>query len=123
MSTTTRTTASTTTSTKAQTPGYMKVSGDTSCIAEGFQDYVGTADGCVLAAESVGYDFDITRQQHAVPVIHEPEQTYKRVCIVCENMIYQGRPNLLFWDRPKDEQSCDQDGQQTKFHICQEKYV
>ena len=47
-------------------------------------------------------------------VIHEPEKTYARTCVVCENMIYAGRPSLLFWDKPKASTSCNQDGQQTK---------
>merc|ERR1712045_865971 len=44
--------------------------------------------------------------------------TYQRTCVVCENMIYAGRPSLLFWDKANGPNSCDQDGQQTKYHIC-----
>merc|ERR1712241_79874 len=33
-------------------------------------------------------------------------------------MIYAGRASLLFWDKTKGPNSCDQDGQQTKYHIC-----
>merc|ERR1719189_777165 len=98
---------------------YVKVSGDLSCTSEGLQDYDGDAAGCRSAAESVGYDFSFTEQHHAVPVIHDPDKTYKRVCTVCENMIYSGRPSLLFYDQPSGPTACDQDGQQTKFHICE----
>merc|ERR1719210_1193366 len=101
------------------TVAFRKVSGASSCTAQGLQDYVGTAEGCRAAAEGVGYNFDSTATGgHAVPVIHEPDETYRRTCVVCENMIYAGRPSLLFWDKPKGPNSCDQDGQQTKYHIC-----
>jgi len=98
---------------------YQKVSGDSSCAAAGLEDYDGAADGCVAAARSTGYDFAKARDGgHKVPVIHDPEQTYTRTCVVCENMIYAGRPHLLFWDKAKPSSSCDQNGQQTKYHIC-----
>lgn len=98
---------------------YVKVSGGSSCAAKGFEDFDGDANGCVAAAESTGYDFTITRKGgHKVPVIPDKGQTYKRTCVVCENMIYANRPNLLFWDKPKGETSCNQDGKQTKVHIC-----
>merc|ERR1712061_322294 len=101
------------------TPAFEKVSGASSCYAQGLHDYDGTAEGCRAAAESVGYAFDATAEGgHAVPVIHEPDETYKRTCVVCENMIYPGRPSLLFWDKANGPNSCDQNGQQTKYHIC-----
>merc|ERR1712039_1088636 len=105
--------------TAAPIPAYEKVSGTSSCHAQGLHDYDGTAEGCHAAAESVGYNFDATAEGgHAVPVIHEPDATYRRTCVVCENMIYAGRPSLLFWDKANGPNSCDQNGQQTKYHIC-----
>jgi len=106
---------------------YVKVSGDSSCAAEGYAEYTdatgGTAQGCRAAAESVGYDFsDQYSQLHAIPVQHNANGEH-RSCVACENMIYTGRPTLLFFDRQSsaaNPNQCDQNGEQTKFHICKE---
>ena len=107
----------------AAKPKYSKVAGNSNCAEAGLADFSGTADGCVKAAESLGYDFTAARKgKHKVPVIHEPDnKSYARTCVVCLNMIYQGRPDFLFWDKAKGPTSCNQDGKQTKFHICQRK--
>merc|ERR1712196_362777 len=90
-----------------------------SCTAAGMADVSTTASECVKAAESAGYDFTVAKAGGAkVPVIHDPGQTYPRVCVVCENMIYANRPDLLFFDKAKGASSCDQDGKQTKINIC-----
>merc|ERR1719436_541941 len=104
---------------------YVKVPGDSSCAAEGYEDYTdamgGTAQGCRKAAESVGYDFSSPASQlHAIPVQHHANGEH-RSCVACENMIYQGRPTLLFFDsqsRSVNPNQCDQSGEQIKFHIC-----
>merc|ERR1719285_420528 len=103
---------------------YVKVTGDSSCTAEGYEDYSdatgGTAEGCREAAESVGYDFSSIDGVHAVPVQHDSKGE-QRNCVACENMAYPGRPTLLFFDRQSrsvDPNQCDQSGEQTKFHIC-----
>jgi len=103
----------------------VKVPGASSCTAAGYADYTdatgGTAQGCRAAAESAGYDFSSYYSQlHAIPVQHSANGEY-RYCVACENMIYQGNPTLLFFDRQSravNPNQCDQNGQQTKFHIC-----
>ena len=102
---------------------YAKVSGSSSCTAEGYEYYDDSPEGCVAAAEELGFDFTISRNlNQAVPVQHNLDQDIpRRFCVVCVNMIYRGRPTMLFFDREessKNPTQCNQDGRQTKYHVC-----
>jgi hypothetical protein len=86
-----------------------------SCAGHGLAD-VGPSD-CVAAAQSLGFDFSAQiNGGHKFPIAWEPAAT-ATVCMVCENMIYQGRPDLLILAN-SNSASCHQDGQQTKQYIC-----
>ena len=63
---------------------------------------------------------------HAVPI--EVGGADVGSCVLCENMIYAGRPTLLFHDMHRDPvglgvTACDQDRTQTKKFVCVEAWA
>jgi hypothetical protein len=100
--------------------GYVRSDPHKPCATAGFSDVQGDAK-CVAAAESVGYDFTITRvvRKDATPVL-PVLRTGDTPCAVCTNMIYTGRPDMLFLGGP--ELDCDQNGEQGgPYYICESK--
>ena len=56
---------------------YAKVLGSSSCTAEGYEYYDDSPEGCVAAAEELGFDFTISRNlNQAVPVQHNLDKIF-----------------------------------------------
>merc|ERR1711865_1082801 len=84
-------------------------------------------DNCVAAAKALGWKAEQAKapagsgHDHKVPI--EVGGKDKGSCVICDNMIYAGRPNLLYHDMHPGAGACNQDGAQTKHFVCENKFL
>ena len=96
-------------------PTSFIINNQNGCEAAGYADPLNSNE-CVMAATAAGWDRNAPGvASHAVPIEVPSDTGY---CAICKNTIYQGRPDLLYYNMYGVATACNQDGTQTKQYVC-----